>query len=317
MDLQQLIDATPDGDVVDGGGRTFASEATVRITGRHHLALRNFKLTAVTDGAGAPAWSPPSWPRNRSHLRVDGGSTHITFDNVEVVGPNAAGGTSSGAYVPALEAQHAFDVDEGSSFVTIRNCRASYVYGDLAYIRGNDVLVEGCTFTNSGRQGIAITAALRVVVRGNTLDQIRRSHVDIETNLAWQQCRDITITGNLFKAARLLGVACKGAGSNISHITIDGNTFLGHMGTPTISFDTPVGHKRGPITVTNNWIRTGGSSAPGVEFKRIEGVTFAGNQLSAPADRKMTAIALVGCPWALITPDNTFAGYVTAVRATL
>ena len=320
--LDDLIAAAPDGTaetptVIDGGGQTFVSEATVRITGRNHLVLRNFKLTAVTDGTGAPAWVSSSWPRNRSHLRVDGGSTGITFEQVEVVGPNAAGGTSSGAYVEALEAQHAFDIDDNSTFVTVRNCRASYVYGDFVYVRANDVLVEGCVFNNNGRQGIGITNALRATVRNNELTQVRRSMVDLETGLSWQQVRDITITGNTFREGRLLGVACKGSGSNVSNIVIDGNTFLGHMGTPTISFDTPVGHKRGPITVTNNWIRTGGSPSAGVDFKRIEGLTFAGNQMSAPADRNMTAIGLAGCPWALIAPDNTFVGYKTMVRASL
>ena len=310
--LAELIAATPDGapgvpSVVDGAGATFVDESTVRITGRHHLVIRNLRLEANTDGSGVAPWASGgtsiNWPRNRSHIRIDGGSSNITIENVTVRGAHPNGGTDENAYVAAFEAQHGFDIDDGSTFVTVRDCTVTDVYGDFVYIRANRVTVEGLIASRNGRQGVAITNASDITLRDMNLSYVRRSMVDIETNTATNQARRIAVEDCVFDRARLLGLACKGQGSNVGDITFRRCSWT-KTGAPVISFETPVGQRRGPLTFEDCTATVTGSPRAGFEFARIDGLTFRRVTASAPATRNMRAVTLIDCGTSFVGPNS-------------
>lgn len=308
--LIDLIAAAPDGTpeaptVIDGQGATFVHEETVRVSNRHHLILRNFTLRAYTDGAAAPQWLYLQWPRNRSHLRVDQGSSNILIENVTVIGCNPNAGVSAAAYVAALEAQHAFDIDDGSTFVTVRACQASDIYGDFVFIRAKDIVVEDCNFARNGRQGIATSHSERVRISRNRLDQCRRSFFDLEADLDVSILYDITIEDNITGTGKLLWLACAGQGSNIRRIIVRRNTMLGYCGTPVISIQTPAAHRRGPFTIEDNTFLVGGSPQPGVEAVRIDGFTFNRNRMQLQKIRNMTGVRLIA-PTGVSMTGNVF-----------
>jgi hypothetical protein len=306
MTLQELIAATPDGGTLDLGRQVFNTEDTIRITGRSGLTLRNFTINADTDGKTATPWLSHLWPRTRSHLRIDGGSTNITVENVTVSGANPKGGTSDAAYVAALEAQHAFDID-GADGVTLRNCQGFDVYGDFVYVRSLNVVVEDCRFARNGRQGIAVTSGTNVRISRCVLDDMRRSCFDLEPNLATAVIDGVTIedcsTGN----SRLLWLACGGQGPGVRNVTVRRNTMRGTSGTPCIQISPPAGLRRGPFAITDNVFRPQGSPRAGIEVFAVDGFTFSGNTMTLPANRLMTGLKLSGAT-AMKFSRNTFVG---------
>ncbi len=184
---------------------------------------------AVTDGFEAIP------PRTRSHWRLLH-STAIVIRDLTVDGPNTAG-----IYNPELEAQHGFEVGGGVE-VTISNVRVREVYGDSVNVaRGvgsraaplppresEDVLIEDSTLERIGRQGISITSARRVTVRGNTLIGASRSAIDIEPTSAINVIEDILIDSNVLEGFGAYMVAAGGAcTATFADITIVSNDVVG------------------------------------------------------------------------------------------
>jgi hypothetical protein len=305
MTLQELISATPDGAILDLGGQVFNTEDTIRVTGRTGLTLRNFTINADTDGQTATPWLSHLWPRTRSHLRVDGGSTNITVENVTVSGANPYGGQNLG-YVAAFEAQHAFDID-GADGVTLRNCQGFDIYGDFVYIRSSNVVVEDCRFARNGRQGIAVTSGSNIRISRCVMDDMRRSCFDLEPNLVTAVVDGVTIEDCSTGVSRLLWLTAGGQGSGVRNVTIRRNVQRGSSGTPAISLAAPVGHRRGPFTVTDNVLAPQGSPRAAVEAVRIDGLTFTGNKITTPANRHMTGLRAIEST-GLRFSRNTFVG---------
>jgi hypothetical protein len=316
MTIQEAINATPDGttgapNVIDLGGQVFNVEETTRITGRNWLTLRNFTLNADTDGVTATPWTVASWPRNRSHIRVDGGSMNITIENVTITGPHPYGGLSSAAYVAAFEAQHAFDID-GADTVTIRNCQAFDVYGDFTYIRASNVVVEDCTFARNGRQGIAVARGTNIRVSRCDISDIRRSVFDLEPNSPADMIDGVVVEDCSTGDARLVWFTAGGPGSNVRNVTIQRNTMRERTGTPCLSLIARTDAHRGPFTVVDNVLLPSGSPQPGVTIQNIDGLTFEGNTVSVNPDRKMTGVKVTGSTGLKFT-RNTFVGSVVDI----
>ena len=316
MTLQNIITATPDGapgapNVIDLGGQVFNTEETIRVTGRNWLTLQNFTINADTDGTTATPWMTNRWPRTRSHLRIDGGSTNITVENVTVSGANPNAGRSDAAYVAALEAQHAFDID-GADTVTLRNCQGADVYGDFVYIRSSNVVVEDCVFARNGRQGIAIAAGSNIRISRCVLDEMRRSTFDLEPNTATDLIDNVIIEDCSTGIGRLLWLTAGGQGSGVRNVTIRRNTMRGLSGTPAISLAAPTGSRRGPFAVTDNVLLPQGSPRAAVETARIDGLTFTGNKITTPTSRYMTGVKATDST-GLSFSRNTFIGTATDI----
>jgi hypothetical protein len=306
MTLTELIAATTDGGTLDLGGQVFNVEETVRVSGRSGLTLRNFTINADTDGTTATTWMASRWPRNRSHLRIDGGSTNITVENVTVCGANPNAGRSDAAYVAALEAQHAFDID-GADGVTIRNCRAFDVYGDFVYIRSSNVVVENCTFARNGRQGFAIARGSNIRISRCVMDEMRRSTFDLEPNTTTDVIDNVIVEDCSTGFGRLLWFTVGGPGSGVRNVTIRRNTMRGASGTPALSLVARSGSRRGPFTVTDNVINPNGSPVAAVVVTGIDGLTFTGNKVNTPANRAMTGLRATDST-GLKFSRNTFVG---------
>lgn len=318
MSLQQLIDTAPDGTpssptIVDGGGQVFTSEDTVRVIGRHWLTLRNFTLNADTDGTTAFPWLPNRWPRNRSHLRIEGGSTNILVDTVTVTGPHPTGGSSSLGYVAAFEAQMGFDID-GANTVTIRNCKVFDVYGDFVYIRSSNVVVEDCVFARNGRQGITIVEGLNNRVSRCVMDEMARATFNIEPNLDTSVVDGVIIEDCSTGRGRLLWFTIGGStASTIRNVTFRRNVQRLSTGTPVLNLVAPAGSTRGPFTITDNVTAPTGSPNPVVNVLRIAGLTFTGNTVAATPSRAMTGV-LVRESTGVKFARNTFVGTATDIQ---
>ncbi len=291
-------------------GACYRIDDSLRIEDRRGLVFEG-------NGATFKAVSEPD-PRRR-HILIVGGSD-LVFRNLTVQGAHPHAGTGLEAYQAAREFQHAFAL-QGVQGVLLDRVRAFDVYGDFVYIgpgRAEEwsrrVTVRDSTFERNGRQGIAVVAGEDVLISGNRIGQVRRATFDIEPTTATWGARRVRIVNNVTGTGRLLWLASGGRGSNVSDITVAGNTMQAETGTPVIYVVAPSGARRGPFLIEQNTFMVGGSPEPGFRFARVTGVTIRNNRASFPASRQMTAVALEDAQQVLIQ-GNTFCGAARILAA--
>ena len=268
--LQQFIDRVPDGRVIRfrRNGR-YRAEGTLFVNHRNDL---------VFDGNGATLFATIGGAPDRSQWWLKDSST-IVFRDLNVRGANPKGGTSEGAYNVEQETQHGFRM-EGVDGVEIDNVHVSDVYGDFVYIgrdkdrvASQNVWIHDSDFRRNGRQGIAITAATNVIIERNTIDQTRRSTIDLEPNARSWHVSHVFVLDNTVGKGRLLFVASHGQGP-VDNVVISGNRLRGHA--LTIDAIPPEGKRRSNWIITDNVSDTTVHNRP-MRFFAIDGLVVAGN----------------------------------------
>ena len=292
--LNEFFASVPDGSVIrfQRGGR-YRVEGTVLLREREDITIDGNAgmLFAQTTGTGVV-----SDVRRRVHLLVSGGS-NITVRNLAIRGAHPAGGTGTGAYVAAFEAQHGLELASVSG-VTVEGVRITDVYGDFLYLGRNshrgewtrDVVIRDCHFERNGRQGIAITAAENVLVEDCYMGQVRRSSVDLEPNTDTGGALNITFRNNTFGPGRLLWVASKGQGPFVRNVRFVANQLEGKAMVVTVA--SPVGHRRGPFEFVGNTSDQGYGTTSGavMGFTRVDGIVVTDNHQPTQAGRNMALI---------------------------
>ncbi len=311
--LQAWFDGTPDDTIM-----SFPSRACYRIEGTLHLDHRRkvnieghgSTLEATTVGVGGRLAV-----RGRSQLAI-GSSQDVVVRDLIVRGANPKAGTSDAAYQPRFEAQHGFSLS-GDDGVTLDHVEAYDVYGDFVYIGGANgvpsthVVVRNSHFERNGRQGISVTDGADIDIVGNTIGEVSRSCIDLEPNLRSQEVRRVRIEHNVTGPVHNFWLADKGSGSDIGDITVSDNVMKAPSGGLVFVFG-PARKKRGPFTFTHNTFRVSGlvsdEGATGAfVFVNVSGVQITANVVTAPAERRMSAVELRGSDHVVVS-GNRFAG---------
>lgn len=326
--LQSFLDSVPDGATIEfPDSARYRAEGGLAFMNRRGLTLDGHGATilATTDGRTIP---PPErgsrsrWPRNRRHLLFVGGGD-IVLRDLAVKGAHPAGGVAEAAYVKELEAQHGLEF-HGVEGVELDRITVTDVYGDFVYLGANagswtrNVRIHDSRFERNGRQGIAITAAEDVVIEHNYIGNNRRATLDLEPNRDQGGARRIVVRDNTIGPGRLFFLASKGAGSNITDVTIEGNRLRGRA--LNIFVVPPPGHRRAHFRILNNTSddKQGGAqglfaymgSPPALmTFERIDGLEVRGNVNPLPASQQMIGVrALESCN--VTVTGNRFPGAV-------
>ncbi len=241
--------------------------------------------------------------RNRAHLRVKGGR-NIQIRNVEVHGAHPDAG-KAGTYDSNREAQHGFDL-VGVKDCILDNVNVHDVYGDCVYLtKVQGVVVRNSKLRRCGRQGIAVATGEDVLIENNEIADSRRGIIDIEPYGKDWATGNIRIIGNKLGGSRLLLLPMGGSGT-IGTIFIADNVNTEPNGTPAVSNTGKSEQHRGPFLMINNQISIGGSPAAGLRIRHNDGIFLAGNTLTFPERRQMTALDLEGSSGAVV--GNKFEG---------
>lgn len=229
--------------------------------------------------------------RNRAHIRIRN-SRQILIKSVEVHGAHPEAGRK-GIYDGNGEAQHGFDILGGKD-ITLENVTVHDVYGDCVYLsKAKGVIVRNSKLTRCGRQGIAIATGEDILIEKNEIADSRRRIIDIEPYGTDWNTGNIRIIGNRLGGSRLLLLPMGGSGT-IGTLFVADNINTEPNGTPAVSNTGKPEQNRGPLMMINNQFTIGGSPAAGLRIRHNDGVFVAGNQLSFPANRKMTALDAEG-----------------------
>jgi hypothetical protein len=312
-DLQSWLDSTPDdARLMLRRGACFRIEGTLELVHRNNLVLDGLgaALKATTRGTGGRLQV-----RARSQVNIVN-SRNVIVRDLKVNGANPYAGTSTRAYQPGFEAQHAFVLlrDDG---VTLDHVAASDVYGDFVYIGGaaghpsRHVTIVDSHFERSGRQGISVTNGDDVQIVGNTIGEVARSLIDLEPNLGSDEARNIRIANNTTGAARNFWLADKGSGVNVGNVTVTHNVMEAPTGGLVFVYG-PQRGQRGPFTFSGNVLQVTGAvtdedAVGAFVFANARNVSITDNRLTVPVDRAMPAVELRATSDVVIS-DNRFLG---------
>ncbi|MEJ7582500.1 MAG: hypothetical protein WKF43_00140 [Acidimicrobiales bacterium] len=269
-ELEGFIEDVPDGGVISLPSKArYRIERTLTVRERHDLTI---------DGNGTTLFAATEGDRNRSHVRIDGGSD-LTLRDLIVDGANPEAGLGDDAYREDREAQHGFDL-AGAVRVELDSVAVTDVYGDSVYIGQNvdgvwssQVWIHVSLFTRTGRQGTSVTAGRDVVIERNVYSQTRRATIDLEPNLPTQGASNVHVLDNRVGRGRLLFVAAHGNGP-VDHIVIADNELRGRS--LTISVTPPGTERRSSFYVVGNVSDTRADRTP-MTFVRIDGVVVRNN----------------------------------------
>ena len=223
--LNSWIDGIPDGSIAVLPRRAcYRIDGTLVIENRRNLTIRGRGTTfrAVTAG-----------DLERRHIRiVDGG--HIRISDIIVRGANPQAGLGDNAWDADYAFQHAFALN-GVQGAVLNHVRAFDVYGDFVYIGSNydrvpsrNIRIVNSTFDRNGRQGIAIVSADGVLIKGNTIANVRQAVIDIEPNIREWTVNDVRIVDNRLGPRRISVLSAAAYGS-VTNVTFKGNTIVGTM----------------------------------------------------------------------------------------
>lgn len=302
-ELNAYLASVPNGSVVHfPAGARYRVEGVVRLIDRENITIEGngALLFATTTGGhlAAPVGIRSNeWPRTRAHLRIDRGRNIVIRDlTIRGVNPNA--GSDEGAYNEALEGQHGVAV-RGVAGLTLENVTITDTYGDFLYL-GNgsdddrfwstDIVVRGSHFERSGRQGIAITAAQRVLIEDSYIGEVGRSILDIEPNSAAGGAVGVTFTRVVFGPCRHLLLSAGGKGPNVRDIKLIGNTLRG-MELKVLARSLPGEPHRAGFEISGNRSDTPSSmSVSPIRFLRVDDVTVTNNFQSMNPAMKMIGV---------------------------
>jgi hypothetical protein len=314
-ELNRFFAALPDGATVRfPRGARYRVDGTLVLDGKEDITIDgNSVLFRAFDPGEDHAKNEnyAGWrrTRNRAHIRISD-CRNVLVRNVEIHGAHPDAGRA-GTYDANREAQHGFDL-VGVEGCTLEKVTVHDVYGDCVYmaqVRG--VVVRDSMLTRCGRQGVAVATGEDVLIENNEIADSRRGIIDVEPYGKEWRTSNIRIIGNKLGGSRLLLLPMGGSGT-VGSVFIADNVCTGPNGTPAVSNTGQPGQHRGPFVMVNNRLSIGGSPAAGLRARYNDGLFIAGNTLSFPESRRMTALDLEGSSGCVAA--NRFAGAATVGR---
>lgn len=283
----------------------------INFINRHNLIVEGFtkeeptvfytKAPAVPYGGNASVYGTYS---ERRHFRINQ-STNIQVRNIRIEGSNILegkklgstpeltpefwkggkdGGSSEGfpAYQPYWEFEHAFDIINSQN-ITIEDCSVLGVWGDGVYLGqsitkpSENIILKNLHLKFTGRQGIAVSDARKILIDNVWIDKGRRSGIDLEPFHDAGFANDVEIRNSKIDV-QLTPFAAGGKG-DVSNIYIHNNEYSGSGNT----IYCRTSNEKNP-TIRRNWrfinnTRTNryGSSAPVIKFGWTENILIEGN----------------------------------------
>ena len=314
-ELNAWLAKVPDGSTIQfPEGARYRVEETVLIQNKNNLTIKGNGVLFRAYDPGEEHNKKTSYTgwkhtRSRAHIRITE-CQGISVQNIEVHGAHPDAG-KKGTYDYNREAQHGFDVVQVED-VKLENLNVHDVYGDCVYFsKAKSVVLYGSRLERCGRQGVAIGVGEDLLIENNDIADSRRGIIDVEPYGEEWKVTNVRIIGNRLGGSRLLLLPMGGSGV-LGNVFVADNINTEHNGTPAVNNKGKAGQGRGPLMMVNNQFTIGGSPAAGLRIQHNDGVLIAGNSLTYPDYRKMTAVDLQGSKGMVV--GNHFAGAAKLIK---
>jgi hypothetical protein len=270
------------------------------------------KHDVTIEGTGATIFATTTGDRTRSQLLLRA-MDNMVVHGLTVVGAAQHAGMADEAYDPALEAQHAFQL-EGVQNFEMNGVTATDVNGDFVTItrdpdskRWSDgVWIHDSTFARNGRMGISVTAGRNVLIERNHISDTRRSTIDLEPGASSGGAEYIHVDHNWVGPGRLNFVSAGKTAStrtnDVHDVVISNNVLRGHILNVFVATRDGMGQRRANFAVVNNSSDKAVYGVAPLRFTDVDGVTVAGNRQPS----KFAAVNTTNCTKVVIA-YNLFA----------
>jgi hypothetical protein len=238
--LNALLASVPNDSAVEfPANRRYRIEGTLSLMNRRGVLIdgHGSVFFATTNGlkVAAPNCQPgDSGCRLPNRIRSQWSLMNVRdvrIQNVNVVGSDKHAGPN-GVYNPALEAQHAFNLN-GVTKVVLNHVSARNVWGDLVYVGPSHtrsgmtpstyVTVSNSVFHDSSRMGWTVTTGSHVTFTDNQIYNVRRSLIDVEPGTTAGIVTFLTISNNRLGASRFCTFSNGGAAAVVHDVVIVDN----------------------------------------------------------------------------------------------
>lgn len=279
----------------------------INFINRHHLIVEGDSTTFYTKAPATPYGGNVNANRysKRRHFRIHL-SSNITVRNVNIEGSNKIegellgkknastpefwkGGPDKGskkgfpAYRPYWEFEHGFDIINSQNII-IENSRVFAVWGDGVYIGqsttnpSENIVLRNLHLKYTGRQGVAVSDARKILIDSVHIEKGRRSGIDLEPFHDNGFANEVEVRNSLIEV-QLTPFAAGGRG-DVSDINIHNNEFSGSGNSVycrTSNEEQPTIRKNWRF-VNNKRLNRFGSSAPVMKFGWTENILIEGNE---------------------------------------
>ena len=282
----------------------------INLLDRHHLIIEGYSkdepTTFFTKAPAIPYGGNVSKRdySHRRHFRIHQ-SSNIEVRNIRIEGSNTTegkligtkpehtpdfwkGGADDGAstgfpaYRSYWEFEHGFDIINSKN-ITIEDSSVFGVWGDGIYIGqsttnpSEDIVLRNLHLKFTGRQGIAVSDARKILIDSVWIEKGRRSGIDLEPFHDEGFANEVEVANSIIDV-QLTPFAAGGKG-DVSDIYIHNNEYSGSGNT----IYCRTSNEQNP-TIRRNWrfidnVRTNryGSSAPVIKFGWTENILIEGN----------------------------------------
>lgn len=279
----------------------------INIRARKNLVIEGDSTVFYTKAPATPFGGNVNQNRysKRRHFRIHG-SQNILVKNIIIEGSNVIegkllgtapettpgfwkGGPDNGSkkgfpgYRSYWEFEHGFDIINSQN-ITIENSKVYGVWGDGVYIGqsttnpSENIILRNLHLKFTGRQGIAVSDARKILIDSVRIEKGRRSGIDLEPFHDGGFANEVEISNSRIEV-QLTPFAAGGRG-DVSDIYIHNNEFSGSGH----SVYCRTSNEKNP-TIRRNWrfidntrLDRFGSSAPVMKFGWTENITIRGNK---------------------------------------
>jgi hypothetical protein len=242
--------------------------------------------------------------RNRMVLGFRLGGGH-SLRNWALQGAHRNSG-ADGVFIAELEGQHGLLIS-GVDGMVVEDVRITEVAGDFLYLTNRftngvntlnrDIEIRRVKGRKNGRQGVAVTGGVNMLIENNDFQDIKRSAFDIEPNGERGTVQHLTVRKNVFGTFRNAWVAGHGAGdADVHDITFEDNEVIGRplvlqlRGQVTTSRNLD-GRRRSNIRVANNRAHSIAevttTSLTVMEFSGLDNVEVVGNVVEFTGQKRI------------------------------
>ena len=268
--LQSFVNSVPNGSTIRfQAGGTYRIGIGLLVSGRSNLI---FDLNGATIRA-----SDPSEAITNSPFYLNFPGTDIEIRNGTIEGSSPTPGVYGGG-----EHQHGVAIRGGARF-TLTNLTISAVYGDGVYVAvgATDVWFHDSTVASSGRMGVAVISASRVLVESNEFTTVGYGLFDAEPN-SGGVVTDVTFRNNHAQRISLAGAngfffggnATVTTGTRVENVLVQNNV----IEEDALYVSVIMADQRSQnISIIGNTSNGPAKVGPVMTFSHVDGLTYYGN----------------------------------------
>ncbi|HEX9123116.1 MAG TPA: right-handed parallel beta-helix repeat-containing protein [Actinomycetota bacterium] len=177
-----------------------------------------------------------------------------------------------------------------------------YIGADADLHPSRNIQVLNSTFDRNGRQGISVTGAEHVLIKNNTIADVRMCVIDLEPMSTDWYVKDVEIVRNTLGPRRITVLSAATQG-DVDNVTLSDNTVIGTLRL-VVEAKNAAERYSGFTLVVNVATAVVNSGGPSMGFTKVDDVYLSGNTIRFKAGSDSDLMALENSAHILIENND-------------